>query len=105
MPTRLALELKQRHRLAPAPFQIYTIHVLKLCSACEQEAGILPVIVWRCDGLDFAHGRPLMDSKLPLYDHHHAVQFYGDRDSLFSTVAGFLGQGFEQGHAAVIIAT
>lgn len=46
-----------------------------------------------------------MDSKPPLYDHHHAVQFYGDRDSLFSTVAAFLGQGFGQGHAAIIIAT
>ena len=46
-----------------------------------------------------------MHSKTPLYDHHHAVQFYGDKDSLFSTVAGFLGQGFEDGHAAIIIAT
>jgi hypothetical protein len=46
-----------------------------------------------------------MDSKFPLYDHHHAVQFYGDKDSLFATVAGFLGHGFDDGHAAIIIAT
>jgi KaiC/GvpD/RAD55 family RecA-like ATPase len=41
----------------------------------------------------------------PIYDHHHAVQFYGDDESLFTTVAGFLSQGFVDGHPAVIIAT
>lgn len=41
----------------------------------------------------------------PIYDHHHAVQFYGDDDSLFTTVAGFLTQGFVDGHPAIIIAT
>ena len=46
-----------------------------------------------------------MDPKSPFYDHHHAVQFYGDNDSLFTTVAGFLGQGFVDGHPAIIIAT
>jgi hypothetical protein len=40
-----------------------------------------------------------------IYDHHHAVQFYGDDDSLFTTVASFLGQGFVDGHPAVVIAT
>lgn len=40
-----------------------------------------------------------------VYDHHHAVQFYGDDDSLFTTVAGFLSQGFVDGHPAIVIAT
>jgi hypothetical protein len=46
-----------------------------------------------------------MGSGAPIYDHHHAVQFYGDSESLCSTVAGFLGQGFVDGHPAIIIAT
>ncbi len=41
----------------------------------------------------------------PVYDHHHAVQFYGDDDGLCTTVAGFLGQGFVDGHPAIVIAT
>jgi hypothetical protein len=41
----------------------------------------------------------------PIYDHHHAVQFYGDDGSLFITVAGFLSQGFVDGHPAIVIAT
>jgi hypothetical protein len=41
----------------------------------------------------------------PVYDHHHAVQFYGDDESLFTTVAGFLSQGFVDGHPAIVIAT
>jgi KaiC/GvpD/RAD55 family RecA-like ATPase len=43
--------------------------------------------------------------KRPIYDHHHAVQFYGDDESLFTTVAGFLSQGFVDGHPGIIIAT
>jgi KaiC/GvpD/RAD55 family RecA-like ATPase len=43
--------------------------------------------------------------KRPVYDHHHAVQFYGDDASLFTTVAGFLGQGFVDAHPAIVIAT
>ena len=43
--------------------------------------------------------------KRPVYDHHHAVQFYGDDTSLFTTVAGFLSQGFVDGHPAIVIAT
>ena len=46
-----------------------------------------------------------MEKSGPLYDHHHAVQFYGDDESLFTTVAGFLGQGFVDGHPGIIIAT
>ena len=46
-----------------------------------------------------------MDKQAPIYDHHHAVQFYGDDDSLFTTVAGFLSQGFVDGHPAIVIAT
>lgn len=41
----------------------------------------------------------------PIYDHHHAVQFYGDEDGLCTTVAGFLSQGFVDGHPAIVIAT
>jgi KaiC/GvpD/RAD55 family RecA-like ATPase len=39
------------------------------------------------------------------YVHHHAVKFYGDDGSLFTTVASFLAQGCVDGHPAVIIAT
>lgn len=46
-----------------------------------------------------------MEKRAPIYDHHHAVQFYGDDDSLFTTVAGFLSQGFVDGHPAIVIAT
>lgn len=46
-----------------------------------------------------------MQKRLPIYDHHHAVQFYGDDESLFITVAGFLSQGFVDGHPAIVIAT
>lgn len=46
-----------------------------------------------------------METRDPLYDHHHAVQFYGDKESLFTTVAGFLGQGFADGHPSIVIAT
>jgi hypothetical protein len=37
--------------------------------------------------------------------HHHAVQFYGNEDSLFATVAGFLGAGMISGQPALIIGT
>ena len=46
-----------------------------------------------------------MAKPAPIYDHHHAVQFYGDDDSLFTTVATFLSQGFVDGHPAIVIAT
>src|SRR5687767_10563306 len=46
-----------------------------------------------------------MNNRGPIYDHHHAVQFYGDDESLFTTVAGFLSQGFVDGHPAILIAT
>ena len=46
-----------------------------------------------------------MEKQSPIYDHHHAVQFYGDDESLFTTVAGFLSQGFVDGHPAIVIAT
>jgi hypothetical protein len=36
---------------------------------------------------------------------HHAVQFYGSEQILFSSVAGFLGQGLVDGQPAVVIAT
>jgi hypothetical protein len=37
--------------------------------------------------------------------HHHAVQFYGSEESLFTTVAGFLGEGLVSLQPAVVIAT
>jgi hypothetical protein len=37
--------------------------------------------------------------------HHHAVQFYGSDQSLFTTVAGFLAEGLVTGQPAVVIAT
>jgi KaiC/GvpD/RAD55 family RecA-like ATPase len=46
-----------------------------------------------------------MDNSSPIFDHHHAVQFYGDDESLFTTVAAFLSQGFVDGHPAIVIAT
>jgi DcmR-like sensory protein len=46
-----------------------------------------------------------MPKGVPIYDHHHAVQFYGDDDSLFTTVAGFLSQGLVDRHPGIIIAT
>jgi KaiC/GvpD/RAD55 family RecA-like ATPase len=41
----------------------------------------------------------------PIYDHHHAVQFYGEEKTLFESVAAFLGQGFLDGQPAIVIAT
>ena len=46
-----------------------------------------------------------MDKQEPIYDHHHAVQFYGDDASLCTTVAGFLSQGVIDGNPAIVIAT
>jgi hypothetical protein len=46
-----------------------------------------------------------MGTGAPIYDHHHAVQFYSDDEGLCSTVAGFLSQGFVDGHPAIVIAT
>lgn len=40
-----------------------------------------------------------------IHKHHHAVQFYGNEQSLFTTVAGFLGEGLIAGQPAIVIAT
>jgi hypothetical protein len=40
-----------------------------------------------------------------LHTHHHAVQFYGNDDSLFTTVGSFLSEGLVSGHPAIVIAT
>src|SRR5215216_4212720 len=37
--------------------------------------------------------------------HFHGVQFYQDPDALCRIVAGFVGEGFEQGALALLIAT
>lgn len=41
----------------------------------------------------------------PTFLHRHAVQFYADDNSLFNTVATFLGEGLAAGQPAVVIAT
>jgi hypothetical protein len=46
-----------------------------------------------------------MSLAAPVHAHHHAVQFYGSDSSLFTTVAGFLGQGLVDGQPAIVIAT
>lgn len=43
--------------------------------------------------------------KEPVHVHQHAVQFYGNDDALFTTVAGFLSEGLVAGQPAVVIAT
>lgn len=42
---------------------------------------------------------------LPTTSPRHAVQFYGTEHGLFSTVAGFLGEGLVSGQPAIVIAT
>lgn len=41
----------------------------------------------------------------PVAHQHHAVQFYENEDSLYATVAGFLGQGLVDAQPAVLIST
>ena len=41
----------------------------------------------------------------PSFLHKHAVQFYADDNSLFTTVATFLAEGLAAGQPAVVIAT
>src|SRR3981081_2312716 len=45
------------------------------------------------------------DMARPIYDHHHAVQFYGADRHLCCTVAAFLAQGFVDQHPGIMIAT
>jgi len=42
---------------------------------------------------------------LPSTSHSHAVQFYGNEQSLFNTVSGFLSEGLVTGQTAIVIAT
>jgi len=42
---------------------------------------------------------------LPSTSPRHAVQFYGNEQSLFDTVAGFLGEGLVARQTAIVIAT
>jgi hypothetical protein len=47
-----------------------------------------------------------MDNSSPTLAHeHHAVQFYENTKSLYTTVAGFLGQGLVDGQPAILIAS
>lgn len=43
--------------------------------------------------------------RAPALHTNHAVQFYGNDHSLFTTVSGFLGQGLVDGNPAILIAT
>jgi hypothetical protein len=50
----------------------------------------------------------IMDAETPAtvpMAHHHAVQFYGNEESLFTTVSGFLSEGLVSHQPAIIIAT
>jgi len=47
----------------------------------------------------------IMDPAAASNPHRHAVQFYGNEESLFTTVAGFLGEGLVSHEPAIIIAT
>src|SRR5688500_12556570 len=40
-----------------------------------------------------------------VHAHHHAVQFYGNEEHLFTTVAGFISEGLIAGQPAIVIAT
>jgi hypothetical protein len=40
-----------------------------------------------------------------VHAHHHAVQFYGTDQDLFTTVAGFISEGLISGQPAIVIAT
>jgi hypothetical protein len=44
-------------------------------------------------------------SEVPDVEHHHAVQFYGDDSSLFTTVATFLSEGLIARQPAIVVAT
>jgi hypothetical protein len=46
-----------------------------------------------------------MEQPSGVHARHHAVQFYGNEQSLFVTVAGFLSEGLVAGQPAIIIAT
>lgn len=41
----------------------------------------------------------------PIHTRHHAVQFYGDELSLFTTVSSFLSEGLVAGQPAIVIGT
>jgi hypothetical protein len=49
--------------------------------------------------------QPSVTTISPTYLHKHAVQFYADDASLFTTVATFLAEGLAAGQPAVVIAT
>lgn len=46
-----------------------------------------------------------MDQNAGVHAHHHAVQFYGSEQSLFTTVGGFIAEGLIAGQPAIVIAT
>jgi len=63
---------------------------------CPSSTVICPASRWYAEFMDPA-AAPIL--------HHHAVQFYGNEESLFTTVAGFLGEGLVSREPAIIIAT
>jgi hypothetical protein len=46
-----------------------------------------------------------MDQSERVHAHHHAVQFYGNDQSLVTTVGGFMSEGLIAGQPAIVIAT
>ena len=46
-----------------------------------------------------------MSDRDSVHAHHHAVQFYGSDQALFTTVGGFLSEGLIAGNPALVIAT
>lgn len=46
-----------------------------------------------------------MDQGPRIHSHHHAVQFYGDDESLFTTVGAFLSEGLIASQPAIVMAT
>src|SRR5204862_1481597 len=45
------------------------------------------------------------DDTVKRMSHYHAVQFYKDDYSLAATAAGFLADGIDTGHPALVVAT
>src|SRR5918992_4736128 len=46
-----------------------------------------------------------MEQDARIHKHHHAVQFYGDDESLFTTVGAFISEGLIASQPAILIAT
>jgi hypothetical protein len=70
---------------------------LLLVSIRLKDSRVLPVRAWT----DIQSRPPILAEA----HQHHAVQFYDDEKTLYTTVAGFLGQGMVDEQPAILIAT